>query len=667
MADDADNTVTRIDAGGIATGPLPVGRGASGIAVGAGAVWVANTLDDTVTRIDPATGETKATIPVGAGPRGLAVGLGAVWVADSRGADVSRIDPRTDRVRTIPVGGSPEGVVVDAGRVWVTVQASSPPPGKPVAGGTLRIVQQNDFGSTDPAILYSFGDSAHQLEYATCAKLLDYPDRPAPQGTRLVPEVAAAIPTVSRDGRTYTFTLRPGFRFSPPSNQPVTARAFQRAIERFLSPHVPSPWTDMADIVGARAYRAGRTTRLAGISATASTLTIRLAHASRSLPARITMPYFCAVPPNTPIRSGGLEQVIPSAGPYYIVSHTPGSALVLRRNPNYHGQRPRRFDEIDYHFGATPAHDAALVEAGRADYADDELGQLVSAGAVSPTVDTRLERRYGPHSPAARSGRQRYFVNRNLTSVYLLLNARRPLFASARMRRAVNFAMDRPALARNALAGFSSVPTDQYLPPGTPGFRDAEIYPLGGPDLARARSLAGTRGGHAVMYTCNTATCRSVAETVKSNLRAIGIIVEIKQFPYAVMFDRETKVRTTRHGQLVADFPPGARYDIGFFGWFADYADPSQFIDASVPGFALDFPGADTRRDRQRIAAVAKLGGDQRLRAYGQLDIDLATHVAPVVAFADVTARDFFSARIGCHTYQPFYGMDLGALCIRRQ
>ena len=49
------------------------------------------------------------------------------------------------------------------------------------------------------------------------------------------------------------------------------------------------------------------------------------------------------------------------------------------------------------------------------------------------------------------------------------------------------------------------------------------------------------------------------------------------------------------------------------------------------------------------------------------IDIDLATRVAPVVAFADVTARDFFSARIGCHTYQPFYGMDLGALCIRRQ
>jgi YVTN family beta-propeller protein len=151
-------------------------------------VWVANTLDDTVTRIDAATGATRAIIRVGAGPRGVAVGAGGVWVADSRGASVTRIDARTNRVtHTIRVGGSPEAVVVDAGRVWVTVQAASRPPGRPVMGGTLRIVQPNDFGSTDPAVMGSFGNAARQLEYATCAKLLDYPDRPAPLGARVVP------------------------------------------------------------------------------------------------------------------------------------------------------------------------------------------------------------------------------------------------------------------------------------------------------------------------------------------------------------------------------------------------------------------------------------------------------------------------------------------------
>ena len=72
------------------------------------------------------------------------------------------------------------------------------------------------------------------MYYATCAGLLSYPDRPAPQGTRLVPDVAQAMPTVSDDGRTYTFIVRPGFRFS--SGAPVTAATFKHTIERTLSP-----------------------------------------------------------------------------------------------------------------------------------------------------------------------------------------------------------------------------------------------------------------------------------------------------------------------------------------------------------------------------------------------------------------------------------------------
>ena len=87
----------------------------------------------------------------------------------------------------------------------------------------------------------------------------------------------------------------------------------------------------------------------------------------------MAMPYFCAVPPDTPISAKGIER-IPSAGPYYIVSHTPDRELVLRRNPYYHGSRPRRPTEIDYRFGLTPDREAALVESGRADYANAAVG-----------------------------------------------------------------------------------------------------------------------------------------------------------------------------------------------------------------------------------------------------------------------------------------------------
>jgi len=50
---------------------------------------------------------------------------------------------------------------------------------------------------------------------------------------------------------------------------------------------------------------------------------------------------------------------------------------------------------------------------------------------------------------------------------------------------------------------------------------------------------------------------------------------------------------------------------------------------------------------------------------YGKLDVDLARNAAPLVAFANATTRDFFSARIGCQLHQPVYGVDLAALCLR--
>lgn len=59
----------------------------------------------------------------------------------------------------------------------------------------------------------------------------------------------------------------------------------------------------------------------------------------------------------------------------------------------------------------------------------------------------RLARLYGPHGAGARSGHQRFFTHRAAWVDYLTLNTKRPLFASARMRRAVAHAVDRRALA----------------------------------------------------------------------------------------------------------------------------------------------------------------------------------------------------------------------------
>ena len=88
-------------------------------------MWVVDSLDETLVRIDPDTGSVTATIPVGRSPAGVAVGGGSVWVANSGDGTVTRIDPDRQAHPTIAVGGSPQALTVAAGRVWVTVDARS--------------------------------------------------------------------------------------------------------------------------------------------------------------------------------------------------------------------------------------------------------------------------------------------------------------------------------------------------------------------------------------------------------------------------------------------------------------------------------------------------------------------------------------------------------------
>ncbi len=77
-------------------------------------------LGDRVVRIDPRTRKIVATIVVGRAPWGVAVGEGAVWVANTIDGTVSRVDPSTNRVvATIRVGADPKEIAVGEGSVWL--------------------------------------------------------------------------------------------------------------------------------------------------------------------------------------------------------------------------------------------------------------------------------------------------------------------------------------------------------------------------------------------------------------------------------------------------------------------------------------------------------------------------------------------------------------------
>jgi YVTN family beta-propeller protein len=646
VANSHDGTVSRVDPTGVVTATIPVGHGPTGVAFGDGRVWVAVSLDGVVAGIDPESGAVAARLSVGERPEAVAAGLGAIWVGDSRVGRVFRIDPGSGEVtRSIDLGSSPGALAVVGGSLWATVTPLAAPPavGAGVEEGTLHVEVEHDPGVLDPAALLL---GKLQLEYATCAKLVNYPDRSAPAGSQLVPEVAESMPAVSRDGLRYTFTVRPGFVFSPPSNEPVTAQTFKATIERTLHPKMKSDGAALlADVVGAKAYMAGRAKHITGVTAQGDKLVVRLTRPAGDLPARLSVPYFCAVPSGTPVDSDGVEG-IPMAGPYYVSSHVRGQQIVLVRNPNYGGDRPQGPTEIHYTIGVSRQRTQANVLAGRTDYA---------AEGVPISEQPELIARLGPGSPAAEAGRQQFFVNPMLGMFYFALNTQRPLFADPRVRRAVSYAVDRAALARAWNRFFEAgtfaggPPTADYLPPGMRVSSRRVEYPIR-PDAAGARSLAGGSRRVAVLFTCNTPPCPQQAAILERNLATIGIDLVVKAFPVSLLLQRA--------------YEPNAPYDLLRIGWFTDNADPAAMLEPLLRRDGVNNLSHIDSLDRQ-LDAAAKLTGPARDRGYDRLARRIAEDVAPLVAFENITSGDFFSERVGCQVFNPVYGISLTALCFR--
>jgi ABC-type oligopeptide transport system substrate-binding subunit len=509
--------------------------------------------------------------------------------------------------------------------------------GYPAQANVLRISVEQDL-STDP------NAGALELDSATCAKLVSYTDREPPAGSRLVPEVATTLPRISRGGRTFTFTIRRGLRFSDGS--PVTARSFMHMINRVHRPtELPVRGFFLADIEGALETHEGKAPDVSGAIARGNQLILRRVDrggefkelTAGNFVARLAMPLFCALPRELPQTE---VDTVPSAGPYYVASHVPNRTVLLRRNPNYGGERRRAFDSILFTIGVDPETTVQRAEEGSVD--------VVLPSEFPPGAAKRLSAQY-------RVNRTQFFAKPQVSLRYLALNVARPLFRNnIALRQAVNYALDRRALGR-VPGTFAGTPATHYLPLGVAGSRPRHVYPTVRPDLPMAKRLARgqTRGGRAVLYTCNTPICAAQAAVIRRNLAEIGLDVTVNQFPRDVQIQKQSR--------------PGEPYDMASERWVVDYPDPANFIDGLLqPGAPANFSHFSEARYVRRINAASKLVGPARAEAYGSLDLELASRAAPLAALFYDNSRFFVSKRIGCVVYNPAsFELNLAALCPR--
>jgi peptide/nickel transport system substrate-binding protein len=623
----------------------------SDLSVGGGSVWVSIQTDGVVFKLNEDDLSVQGSFGSGADPERLSFGGGGLWIANSASQRVSRLEPVSEARQQLDLDEEPTTAAYHDGVVW-TGAAAVPQALPPIRGLELRVSTPTDTAvDIDPI---GAGRSFEQFMYATCANLLNYADTSGSEGAELRPEIAAAMPAISNDGRTYTFRIRRGFRFSPPSNEAVTAQTFRHSIERALSPkNIWSNGPDLAsDIEGVSAYRAGKAGHISGILSRGDSLSITLVKPAGDFLTRISMPAFCPVPLSVPVHVKGLLQTpIPSAGPYYIASFG-GHRTVLERNPNYSGTRPRNAERIVYRNDIPTPQAVALANNGQVDLLPqdfDNTTALFFPGGL-------LDRRYGPRSGATRGGRQQYFSYDAPFVDYIVFNTHRPLFRSMRLRRAVNYALDRPALA----AAYGDAPADQIVPPAVAGFPEGRVYPVAGPDVTTARRLAGHQRRSAVLYVCGDPRLPTLARIVKSNLAAIRIgvrVIRSDECPTA-----ETRPRDRKAGE--ADLFLSASSTLQ-----SEVRDPAPFIDDAVSTSLFGSkppPGPWNKPSfRRRLRRAQSLRGDARYEAYRHID-DQLVRMAPFAVFGSWLWSEYVSAKVGCKVFQAEYGfLDLGALCKR--
>jgi YVTN family beta-propeller protein len=662
VANSGDGSVYRIDpATSSVSSPISVGAGPAGIAVTSSAVWVANSLDLSVTKIDPRTARVTDTIPVGDGPHAIVADGDGVWVSDEFDATLDRIDPRAGRVvRAVPVGSSPQGLAVTPSGVWV---GALPFAAATHRGGTLTVVTQW-LPQLDPTQAGGIADlPALAIVYDG---LVAMRRSGGVQGWTLVPDLATTLPRPTDGGKTYTFSIRRGIRYS--TGAFVRASDFRRGLERLLSIG-GSPTAYYKGIIGAQACGLHRPPcdLSPGIVTddAARTVTFHLSAADPDFLDKLALLYAVPAPPGA--RSGVMDRApfLPGTGPYKIAQYRPNgpysksqyrpnASLTLVGNPyfrqwSYAAQPPGYPDVIRLKRIANPKRSQSEVIAGRADMVDLLLNGLPSHN-LAVRYPTRLHS--GPKTG----------------TTYVFLNTRQPPFSNLRARQAVSYAIDRARMVQllGDGPGEESV-TCQVLPADFPGYRPYCPYTTGvkdgtwhGPDMAKALRL------------------------VKKS-RTTNVPVTVWNYPgaegaYLVSLLRDLGYRATLHTVSAETFYTAIgdarrKIQIGPTSWGADFPASSTFFLPSLTCRSFDENPTNTANyaeycnpgvDKLAAQAQAEQLTDPATARLLWARVDRAvTDQAPWVPAYNDSWTVFVSSRVGNCQVSAGYGPLLDQTWVR--
>ena len=639
VANGREGSVMRIDArnGDQMTTPIRVGSGPRGIVRLGDDVWVADELSQSVTRITAATGHTHS-IDVGDGPAAIAALEGSVWVADRYSGDLLRIDSDTEEQDRIAVHAPVHGLATAEGRLWVVSGAL---PSTSHHGGTLRVAATALPGhfsniDIDPARAYDPW-SVQPVRVVYDGLLADHYASADPQV--LVPDLATSVPEPTDDGRTYTFNLRPGIRYS--TGVRVKASDFVRGVHRALLATSGRP-DFYAGIVGGRACidHPASCDLSQGVVADDATgrVTFHLVGPDPQFLYKLTL-LVVPTPPGTPL--GRPASHLPGTGPYRIASYTHDQRVTLARNRFFRqwsaAAQPAGFVDGITWLKVAGAHEAAdAVQQGRADLAALNAGEEEDPASVGSLIDgLRVSAPSRVHGSIPQA------------THFVVLNSSVPPFDNLLARQAFNYAIDRNQVVKLLGGPSRAVPTCQLMPPGMPSYQSYCPYTTGrpggayqGPDVARARNLvraSGTRGMKVTILDVVGDPYPPLDGYFAHVLRTLGYQATVRRLP------------NTPRNQAVF-YTPRSRIQVESGWWGADFPLASNFYEiVSCAGDgATPVRHCDRDLDRRASGATTMMQTDPAaaLRTWTDIDREV-TDQAPLVPIANDLDTWITSERVG--------------------
>jgi peptide/nickel transport system substrate-binding protein len=367
------------------------------------------------------------------------------------------------------------------------------------AGPTLTVDLSSYPASLDPGLQYD------TESYSVYRNIFDQLLHRDPATEQVVPWLATSWK--QQNATTWTFTIRKGVKFS--DGEPLTAADAAFSIERILDPKFAS-------------QQQANFSAIASATGSGNTLTITTKFPSPTLLSYLTT---LSVVPEAYVKKVGnaafnLHPV--GSGPYEFVSSTPGSAVTVKRNPQYWGPKPQ-IASVDFRAVTDIATRVADLQSGQAQLADsmtpDNVAQLKSASLQA--LSTPTER-----------------------VSYLAFNTiHGGPTDNAKVRQAISEAINYSALDDDLEKGYAS-PVNSVLTPLNIGY--PKSLPNYKYDPAQAKQMikqAGAAGQTVIMATSPTYSA-TIVQAIQADIQAVGLNVKIQSTDQATYLQ---KVQSPSH------------------------------------------------------------------------------------------------------------------------